>query len=70
VFNTVRHRRRPGCSAESVQPSSVAKRRFWRKGGSTQDYFCIKIGLIFLLLFLSRKKVNSDFKRKGGTRNK
>jgi hypothetical protein len=26
--------------------------------GSTENYFRIKIGLIFLLLFLSRKKVN------------
>ena len=56
--------RHTGCSTESVQPSSVAKCRFWKKECSIEDYFRIKIGLIFLLLFLSRKKVNSDFREK------
>jgi len=35
VFNTVHHRRLAGCSTESVQSSTVAKRRFWLRESST-----------------------------------
>ena len=44
------------CSAESVQPSYAAKRRFWQKKSSTVDRHRIKIGLIFFITFFIKKK--------------
>ena len=48
---------------KSVQPSSVPKRRFWQRESSTKDYFRIKIGLNFWLLFLSPKESFGQEKR-------
>jgi len=65
--NRVSVRRLAACPTQSVQPRSVANRRFWFGKYSAKSCHRIKIGLIFLLLFLSRKKVNKDFKTKAGT---
>jgi hypothetical protein len=57
VPNTVHHRRLACCSTQSIQPSDAANRRFGLGRHNTGN-IPHQIGLIFLLLFLSRKKVN------------
>jgi len=47
VFNTVHHHRLAGCSTESSQPSTGAKRRFWERKSSAGNCYRIKIGLNF-----------------------
>src|SRR5262245_15176602 len=44
VFDRVRHRRLAGYSTQSVQPDTVAKRRFWERKSSTGNCYRIKIG--------------------------